>query len=557
MRRKFLAFLTVAVGLLGMALTVATAADHSVQAIIRDKLDVLLTNGELYIGEGQIASLTVLPELYENKEFDLIWQNFANVRILIKEIGNISDEGLDPDDYHGGQLQQLQAQIQKSPSPDPSLRANFDILLTDALIRLVYHIVFGKVDPEALDPNWNLALEIDDRDAVAFFENLLNSEKLAKDISKLRPHVRIYEQLKHALKKYREFQAAGGWEPVEQGAALKKGMNDPRIPQLRRRLIASGDLEDTEPDSTVFDDQLEQAVTGFQKRHRLEADGVVGKQTLEALNVSVESRIDQIRVNLERDRWVFHNIKGRFIVVNIAGFFINLTDHDGEIIWNSRVQVGRPYRKTPIFKKRIQYVEFNPTWTVPPGILRRDVLPAIKRDPNYLKAANFQVIDHNGRSVNPNSIDWSKYPEQRFPYMLRQDPGPNNAVGLVKFMFPNKHLVYLHDTPSKSFFERTERAFSSGCIRVENPFELAELLLNDPDKWSRDDIMKVIESQRTRAVHLSEPIPVMLLYWTADVDENGKVMFKKDLYERDQAVLDALNAEFKFRKRPIAGRPTL
>lgn len=198
-----------------------------------------------------------------------------------------------------------------------------------------------------------------------------------------------------------------------------------------------------------------------------------------------------------------------------------------------------------------RYIEFNPTWTVPPGILRKDVLPAIKRDPGYLQRKNMVVLTQQGTPVEPSAIDWAQYPGKSFPYLIRQQPGAANALGQVKFMFPNKHLVYLHDTPSVSLFGRTQRAFSSGCIRVEHPFDLAERLLENKSGWDRAKIEQVVESRQTTRVNLEEPVTVMLLYWTAAVERDGRVHFKKDIYERDAAVLDGLSQGFSFRKAPV------
>ena len=312
----------------------------------------------------------------------------------------------------------------------------------------------------------------------------------------------------------------------------------------------TGDLEAEALNSENFDDPLEQAVIRFQNRHHLTADGAVGKQTLATLNVPVEDRIDQIKINLERARWVLHAISGKFVIVDIAGFEIFVYKND-QFLWTSRVQVGRPFRQTPVFKSEITYLELNPTWTVPPGILARDILPAVKKDANYLKDRSIRVIDRTGKIVNQDTIDWSKYSGPNFPYMLRQDPGPNNALGLIKIMFPNQHLVYIHDTPSKSLFERADRTFSSGCIRTEKPFELAELLLGDPDKWNPDSFKQIIDSGRTQSITLPKPVPVLLFYWTVSVRPDGTVRFKRDPYQRDAGVLEGLIGDFKFRKRPV------
>jgi len=444
----------------------------------------------------------------------------------------------------------LQSQIDSGTPSDPALLADFDMLLTDSLIRLGYHLIFGKVDPEDHHTHWNLAVEIDDDEPVVAIQEILDAGNLGKEIEALRPQNIIYNQFKSALKKYRAIKTDGGWEPLPEGPTLKKGMKDNRILLLRKRLKITSDLEADASNSESFDDQLEQAVIRFQNRHHLTADGAVGKQTLAALNVPVEDRIDQIRINLERARWVLHAISGQFVIADIAGFEV-FVYQDNEIVWTSRVQVGRPYRRTPVFKAEIKYLDLNPTWTIPPGILAKDILPAVKKDPKYLKDRNIKVIDRTGKAVNQDTIDWSKYTGRNFPYQLRQDPGPDNAMGLIKIMFPNKHLVFIHDTPSKSLFERTDRTFSSGCIRTEKPFELAQILLNDPDKWNENSFKQAIDSGRTQTVMLPKPVPILLFYWTAAMEPDGTVRFKKDPYKRDAEVLQGLNGNFKFRKRPV------
>jgi murein L,D-transpeptidase YcbB/YkuD len=264
----------------------------------------------------------------------------------------------------------------------------------------------------------------------------------------------------------------------------------------------------------------------------------------------VETRIDQIRVNLERGRWVLHDLEDTFLIVNIAGFLVAYVK-DHAVVWQSRVQVGKPYRKTPVFKAEMKYLVFNPTWTVPPTILAKDLLPAVQRNPTYLKDNKIRVLETNGKAVDPSTLDWSKYTARNFPYMLRQDPGTNNALGVVKFIFPNKHLVFLHDTPSKSLFEKETRTFSSGCIRVEEPLALAELLLDDPATWNRARINEVIQSQETKTVYLRQPLPVLLLYWTAMVEADDQVHFMPDVYSRDAAILEDLNAAFRLRQRDV------
>ena len=554
--RSFTVIFSIGLLLISIAIVPSVQADITTE-IIRTHVEQISTIGELRIGEKSVASVSVLPELYERCGFCQLWDDPNDVAALMQEIANIGEDGLDPEDYHFKALSDLHARIKAAKSPDPEILVDFDILLTDGLIRLGYHLLFGKVDPEDLDPHWNLAIEIDDRDPVVSIEGILKTGSLARALDDLRPDHIVYRNLRSALAAYRGIQADGGWEPVPGGTALKTGVTDKRVTALRRRLKVSGDLEDTSADSPVFDEQVQEAVKRFQRRHRLAADGVVGKNTLKALNVPVEKRIDQIRVNLDRARWVLHAVNGKFVLADIAGFEAYLYQND-RIVWKSRVQVGRPFRRTPVFRSDIKYLVYNPTWTVPPGILTKDILPAVKKDPDYLKKRNINVIDYQGNLIDQETIDWSRYPERGFPYMLRQEPGPNNAMGLVKIMFPNKHLVFLHDTPSRSLYEREDRTFSSGCIRVEKPFELAEFLLDNPARWNQESIKEVIASKKTYTVNLPEHIPVMLLYWTVSVDQDGTVHFKKDPYDRDKEVLKGLNEDFRFRKRPFGKqRPAL
>jgi murein L,D-transpeptidase YcbB/YkuD len=529
---------------------IAPAVDQEIVEIIRSKTEQISSSGSLQIQGAQIASVTVLPELYEKNGFQPLWTNPQNVEDLFNAVKNIENDGLQPNDYHFDQIENLRSRIDSSGTADPALLADFDMLLTDSLIRLCYHLFFGKVDPETHNPHWNLAVQIEDDAPVTFMQEALDGGKLAQEIDSLNPQNIVYEEFKAALKKYNDIKARGGWEPVPAGPTLKKGMQDNRVLLLRKRLQIIGDLPAESADSAIFDDQLEQAVMQFQRRHFLTADGAVGKQTLDALNVPVKAKIDQIRINLERLRWVLHAIEGQFVIVDIAGFEV-FVYKDNQILWTSRVQVGKPYRRTPVFKSEIKFLVLNPTWTVPPGILAKDILPAVKKDPNYLKDRNIAVIDRRGRIVTQDTINWSKYSARNFPYQLRQEPGPRNALGLIKIIFPNDHLVYIHDTPSKSLFDRTERAFSSGCIRTEKPFELAEILLNDPEKWNQQSFKQVIDSRKTQTVILPKPVPVLLFYWTIDPEPDGSVRFKTDPYKRDAVVLKGLNGEFKFRKRPV------
>ena len=534
-----------------LPLAASSAQDNPLQQAIAAGVQAL-GNGDPVAIEGEpLASRIVLPALYKANNDAPLWSNPHAIDQLLSAIRTIDREGLLPADYHLAALEALQQRIAAGEdAAPPVIAADFDLLLTDSLVRLGYHLAFGKVDPEALDPDWKLRRQLAQPEAVSRLDDAIRNGHIDALLDSLRPTLPAYARLMSALLEYRRIAAQGGWQNVPAGPSLKTGMTDARVVALRRRLAASGDLPGDKADFPSFDLPLETAVRRFQGRHGLTVDGVAGRATLAAMNVTVERRIEQIRANLERARWVLHDLPAEYVLVDIAGFKVRFY-RDGRAIWETRAVVGRPMRNTPIFKSRITYLVVNPTWTVPPTILGEDVLPAIRRDPHYLKEKHMRVLDRQGNPVDPAGIDWSRYRGTNFPYLIRQDPGPDNALGRIKFMFPNKHAVYLHDTPGKELFRHTERTFSSGCIRIEDPYGFAELLLDKDPGWNRERVIAAVDSLKTRTIRLRSPIVVILLYRTVDVDENGAVLFKQDIYNRDPPIIKALGKTFSFRKAAV------
>jgi len=541
MQSKSLSFVGVACALV---LATLAQAETSTQVALERLVGQLRVDGHLEIGASQVAAVEFIPEVYERRDYIPAWVSDASVDAVLEAIRNSYDHGLDPEDYHWHAINELRIRI--AAGAGSVAVAEMEILLTDAVVRLAYHASFGKVLPGELDPNWNFDRRLHSPDPVSELGDVLGTTDVTSVISERTNAPVFYDWLREALARYREIAAEGGWPSIPSGPTLKPGMTSERIVPLRQRLQRTGDLADVQADDPeVFDTTLKRAVTAFQKRHGLAPDGAVGQVTLAALNVPVEQRIDQIRVNLERFRWVYKELPEDYVIVDIAGFHVYLVQED-EIVWQARAQVGRPYRDTPVFRDSMRYLEFNPTWTVPQTILREDILPRLEHGPDYLAERNMRILHHNGTPVDVSTIDWPSVAAGKFPYILRQEPGPDNALGRVKFMFPNKHAVYIHDTPSKSLFAHNERMFSSGCIRVERPFELAELLLDDPERWDRQGIQQLLDSRRTQRVNLKEPLPVLILYWTAEADEEGRVHFRRDVYDRDAPLLDALEGEFQF-----------
>jgi murein L,D-transpeptidase YcbB/YkuD len=515
--------------------------------LLQQRMSQLAERGRLELEGEVISSKSFLPEFYRQRDYQLAWSaHMDNARALSERILTSHEEGLVPADYHAAEIRKLLAESSGKQFPE-ARQVDLDIMLSEALARYAYHLRFGKVNPENLDADWNIQRSFKGQDPVVELQSVIDSADLAAQLDASTTQLPVYKQFQQTLASYEVIRTAGGWPVIPAGQTIKPGMQDARAPLLRQRLQITGDLPAAAAANSSFeyDATLEEAVKHFQLRHGLDADGVVGKGTLAAMNVPVDARINQIRVNLDRARWVSQDIPETFVIVDIAGFNARLF-RNGEVIWDEPAQVGKPYRKTPVFREDMTYLELNPTWTIPPTILKKDILPKMKKDPSYLQKKNMQVLTQDGKVVDPGTIDWSSVSAKGFPYIIRQTPGPHNALGRVKFMFPNSHFVYLHDTPSKQLFNRSSRAFSSGCIRVRNPFDLAELLLQDQDGWDRAQIDTAVDSLKQQRVSLSEPVPVLLLYWTVNIDADGTVYFKEDIYERDAKVLAGLDGGFSF-----------
>jgi L,D-transpeptidase YcbB len=499
-----------------------------------------------------VRALDPVIRFYERRAFRAVWiceeGLLPHADVFVRMIRQVEREGIRSASYHLSRIEKLLLEVRQGGSYDLSQRGrswvDLELLLTDAFFLYGSHMLTGQIDPREHKEVW-----FADRpqvDLATILQEASETNRIAELLHNLRPMHAGYAELQKALASYRDISARGGWPVIPDGPKLQKGDRDPRVVALRTRLQLTADLDRLPaPVEDVFDAALEQGLKGFQERHGLDADGVLGASTLTALNVSAEARVRQIELNMERWRWLPQQLADRYILVNIANFHLAVVEH-GRSVVTMRVVVGRPTRPTPFFSAEMTYLVFSPHWYVPPTIAIQDKLPLIRRDPGYVARQNFKLF-RDGEAgvarVDPMSVDWSSVSARNFPYRLRQDPGPRNALGRVKFMFPNPYHVYLHDTPSRELFAKTERAFSSGCIRLEKPIELAEYLLGDDPKWSRQKILAAMGRGAEQVVHLPTTIPVYLLYWTAWVNEEGVVQFRKDLYERDKA-LDKVLREF-------------
>lgn len=538
--RRWLAWL-----LLGqIAMGTSAAGDPPAEAL-RYFVETLRTTGDARIGAGSAAARALVASLYEKRGFTPFWTDPPRAKALLASIEASATHGLNPRDYHAELLAATPPAAASAVDRERAL-AERELLLTDAYLRLAYHLYFGKADPRTLQHGWNFARTLDGVEPASALAVLLAAPDPAAALEGLAPRLALYRELRGALARLREAEQRGGWPTVGDGPRLERGTTGPRVQVLRDRLRASGDLQ-AGAGEAFFDEELEVALRRFQARHGLDADGVAGRATVAALNVTVSERIAQVRANLERLRWVARELSGDYLLVDIAGFSAQLWLND-TLAWQARVVVGRPFRTTPEFRAPMKYLVLNPEWNVPPTILREDVLPKVIRDPGYLQHHHMRVLDHAGRPVDPAAVDWQRYRSQPrgLPYQIVQAAGQDNPLGGVKFMFPNEHSVYLHDTPSRELFDKTVRAFSSGCIRIDKPLDLAVLLLDDPQRWDRTQLADAIASGKTQTVPVRRTVPVMLLYFTASVGPAGELQFRPDLYRRDAPIIEALAAPFRF-----------
>jgi murein L,D-transpeptidase YcbB/YkuD len=525
--------------LLGLSGTASSTAAGPVDDQIRDLAMSLRSGNAETVETATLNTTVVLQGMYEQRGYAPAWFGSRNEEELFRELNRGVAQGFRPSDFHLPLLYDLQSAAR---SGDPAAIAAFDVVASDAAIKLLHHLVFGKVDPAALDSTWNFAKPVINQDPAQILNASLDGSGFSALVARVDIDAPQYLLLVDALDRYRAIALAGGWPQVPDQTVLKPGMSDPAVVLLRERLAQEGVPGEAPgtpaPDAeTVYDDSLFQAVTAFQVRHGLEADGVIGAKTFRSLNATAQERVDQLRLSLERGRWLMRDLGDEFVLVNIAAprtYYFK----PGGTVWTTRSVTGSAYRQTPVFRDEIQYMEFNPTWTVPASIFRKDKLPRIRKDPGYLDRNNYMVVRTSDRTpVKSSAVNWTA---NNPGVTLIQRPGPDNALGLVKFMFPNKYAVYLHDTNQRDLFGRTERNLSSGCVRLEHPFEFANLLMEGNPDWSSQRMQAILDSGKTTRIDLDRPVPVLLTYWTAWV-ENGHVQFREDPYDRDGAILAALN----------------
>lgn len=516
---------------------------------------------------------------YQQRDYTLAWQAKGNwlplAKQLLSELQKAYQDGLSPNNYHVAQIEKIL--LQTLPS-SPQTQADADMLLTDAALTFAYHLRMGKFNPARLPFAWNITQG--NANWTDELQKALNANNIANLFQQMRPQQDTYKHLKAALNKYQSIQKKGEWETIVSTEKIKQGTKSETVRQIRKRLSAemnvpqyadSGRIDtvkkniDNEQNiditqiigfeqdkaiiierekflnSNKYDQTLRKIVAQYQRQHGLPDDGLPGTQTYEEMNVTVQHRITQLKLALEMWRWLPADLGQRHIQVNIPAYLLYLVENKNKTSLTHKVCVGQTIHKTPLFSDKMQYLELNPYWTAPPSIAAKELLPAVQKGGvAYLKRNRMKVFQAD-QPVSPYQVKWNSYKPTYFPYTIRQEPGKGNALGNVKFLFPNAFNVYLHDTQSKSLFNNHQRAYSHGCIRLDKPLDFAQYLLAKEDpKWTRPSIDKIVASAENKRIYLNQQIPVYLFYFTAWANDKGEVFFYKDIYGYEKKAIETM-----------------
>ncbi len=483
-------------------------------------------------------------QLYEAGAFAPHWVSESGVRprarAMVAALASAHHHGLRRSDYALQPLTAALESLQSRDRPDAARLATADVLLTGAFAAYAADMLTGRLNPRTLEAAWHIDPSVVDVDSAV--RRTLGAERFDEALVRLAPQEDGYTTLMRALATYRTFAEEGGWQPVAAGPTLWPGDSAQTVPALRARLAAEGYLTNGMLSaSDHFGADLAAALARFQATHGLEVDSAVGPRTREALNVPAEARVRQIAANLERYRWLTPDLGEQRIIVNIPAFRLDAYDGERNAL-SMRVVVGRELadRRTPVFSDSMSYVQFGPYWNVPRGIALEEILPEARADRSYLDRNNYEIVRGWGDDapvVNARSLSYAELTSQR--YRVRQRPGPDNALGRVKFMFPNDFAVYLHDTPAQSLFDERHRAYSHGCVRVADPAALAEFVLGRHTDWTSSRIAQTLGAGERVRIDLQKKIPVYLIYLTA-FEQDGALAFRDDLYDRDEELRAAL-----------------
>jgi murein L,D-transpeptidase YcbB/YkuD len=488
------------------------------------------------------GTVPLREQFYSERKFQPAWSQDRTIsdqaQKLIQVLKESDREGLNPGDYRIDQIESLLAQVKPryigAPTVTVETWADLDIMLTDAFFAYGTHVSKGRLDPGKSFYQWipyNRSVDL-----VQALKEGLDRKDVERALRSLPPRYPAYGQLRTELANYRRIAADGGWVAIPEKTTLKKGSSGYAVTLLKHRLVISGDLDATALGmNDHFDIRLEEALQKFQERHGIKASGVMDEETRKALNFPIEKRIRQIEWNMERWRWLPDELGPRYVMVNIPDYRLFVVENQVTVM-SMKTVVGKSGQPTPVFMDNMSYLELNPTWNLPNSIVAEEMIPKVKKNPDFLTKKRIRIYNGwsaNAKEIDPNTIDWAKVNPKKFPYRMIQDIGVN-PLGRIKFMFPNQFDVYLHDTTQKGLFQRSKRMFSHGCIRVERPYDLGEWVLKDDPGWSKTKLLTEIKKGKRQVVNLPKPIPVYVIYLTAWFDTRGHIHFRDDIYDYDK-----------------------
>lgn len=463
-----------------------------------------------------------LQQFYTSSKNKTVWGNRNKRNFVLSQLKNAEELGLNPNDYNITKLNNYESKINDLDDKELAL---YDLLLTYNFETYLNHLNKGKLDPKKIYRDWALTEKSFDVNK-ALIESF-NNNKLDSLVLKVQPQTATYKQLLKALKIINNFPEDDHIETIVSSEKIRLNDKNPAIINIKKRLLYWNDMSSNDSLTSQYDEKILEPVKKFQTRHGLESDGVIGAGTIHALNFSRAKRKQQIIANLERWRWYSNEFPETYFIINIPNYSLHVIENKDTTIVR-KVVVGTSKRKTPVLSSTLKTIVFNPTWTVPPTILKEDVVPAMKRNRNYLRNKNITIYNASGNEVDP--LDWNENKPGNYRYV--QSPGSNNSLGLMKILFPNNYSVYLHDTNHRNYFQRHNRSLSSGCVRIENPLELAQHILNDPKSWSKEKIDAIIESKKTTSIKITKKYTLYQWYWTAWSEKN-ELIFRYDIYDLD------------------------
>nr|WP_240901236.1 peptidoglycan-binding protein [Thioalkalivibrio sp. XN279] len=492
---------------------------------MRRSIEQLHVTGQVIVAGQRLRSARVLPELYQQRGFTLLWSTRANEEAMLGEIAAVSGDGLDPADYHFEALRELLRQRSEVPD-DAALAAAADLLLSDALARLVAHLARGKLDPVTGAPRWDLEGNVRGEPAAVVLTRIATGNAVAVQLGELRPVQPIYGRLKSMLARYRLVAEQGGWPEIGGGPVLQQGMEDPRVVQLRRRLAQTGDFPGVVIDSPRFEPALEEALRAFQVRHQLEADGRFGPATRRAINRPVDELMGLLRANLERARWLLAEVRGRLLVIDLAGQQVVLLDHSDPVA-TFATELAPMLREMTPFRGELRYLVVNPDWVLPPELVASQVVPLARRQPGRFDELGLQVFDEYGASLSPRAADWAAPGK----LIVRQLPGPRSFLGEFRFPVWPHPGVFMHGGAE------AERSLA-GAVRLADAAGLADALATPEAGFAPQQLAAALATGTAHTFSLRRPATVVLAPWTAWVDQSGHVFFRAG-YERADAEIIA------------------